>query len=163
MDFRDALGRLVAEITPQPWEHTVDDVTLTVIPAGLREDKGRAEVYLRITQGKTRSVETAITTTDLPALIEKLEAGPITGSWEHQPHWPDGTEMPRVGWWLESLSGLAMGPDKYGSGGFTVVVLRDASGDGDVEWAAITLPDSERMPLASAIRRALDVARGWED
>jgi hypothetical protein len=29
--------------------------------------------------------------------------------------------------------------------------------------ASVTLPASQRMPLVSAIRRALDVARGWED
>jgi hypothetical protein len=25
------------------------------------------------------------------------------------------------------------------------------------------VPESQRLPLASALRRALDVARGWED
>jgi hypothetical protein len=25
------------------------------------------------------------------------------------------------------------------------------------------LPEAQRLPLASALRRALDVARGWED
>lgn len=35
MDFRTALSSAITDLTPRPWEHTTNDGTLTVIPAGL--------------------------------------------------------------------------------------------------------------------------------
>ncbi|MDT0381408.1 hypothetical protein RM572_21860 [Streptomyces sp. DSM 42041] len=100
MDFKQALSNVIAELTPQPWDYTTPDgVTLTVIPAGLREDPGQATVYVRVTSDKTHAAEASITTTDLPTLIDALSE-PVTAPWEHQPHYPDGTPRGRVGTWL---------------------------------------------------------------
>lgn len=157
MDFRDALNIVIAELTPQPWDYTTPDgMTLTVIPAGNREDPGCAEVYLRVTRDKTHAAQAAITTTDLPALIAALSE-PIAEVWEHEPHWADGTPKGKLGTWLGDLYGLSLVPT---DGGFRVTVAED-TGDG-IEWASIALPEAQRLPLASALRRALDVARGWE-
>ena len=159
MDFHTILNQVTAELTPQPWDYTdTSGTTLTVIPAGLpHAEPGAAEVYLRVTRDKTHAAEAAITTTDLPALITTL-AEPITGHWEHQPHWPDGTEKGRIGTWLGDLYGLALNPMQDG---FSLTALED-DGHGGITAASITLPESQRLPFASALRRALDVAQGWE-
>ncbi|MFI7293977.1 hypothetical protein [Streptomyces sp. NPDC050121] len=158
MDFNTALNSVIADLTPQPWDYTAaDGATLTVIPAGLREDPGAAEVYLRVTRDKTHAAQAAITTTDLPALIAALSE-PVTGPWEHEPHYPDGTEKGRIGTWLGDMYGLALNPMQDG---FTLTAIEET--DAGVVAASITLPEAQRLPLASALRRALDVARSWED
>lgn len=158
MNFRDALNIVTAELTPQPWDYTAGDgATLTVIPAGLpHAEPGTAEVYLRVTRDKTHAAEAAITTTDLPALITALSA-PVAEHWEHEPHYPDGTPKGRVGTWLGDDYGLALNPMR---GGFSLTAIED-TGDG-VAAASVVVPEEQRLPLASALRRALDVARGWE-
>jgi hypothetical protein len=158
MDFRDAFNIATAELTPQPWDYTASDgATLTVIPAGLpHAEPGTAEVYLRVTRDKTHAAEAAITTTDLPALITALSA-PVTGHWEHEPHYPDGTEKGRVGTWLGDMYGLALNPMQAS---FSLTAIEET--DAGVVAASITLPEQQRLPLASALRRAMDVARGWE-
>ncbi|MER5750636.1 hypothetical protein [Streptomyces sp. NPDC002088] len=159
MDFRDALNTVIAELTPQPWDYTAPDgTTLTVIPAGLREDPGAAEVYLRVTRDKTHAAQAAITTIDLPALIAVLSE-PITEAWEHESHYPDGTPKGRIGSWLGDHHGLVLGPI---GGGFVLTAMEEADDHGIVA-ASIVVPEEQRLPLASALRRALDVARGWED
>ncbi|MFE0808164.1 hypothetical protein ACFW34_11860 [Streptomyces sp. NPDC058848] len=149
MDFRTALDTVTAELTPQPWEYTTPDgVTLTVIPAGLRAEAGMAEVYVRITASKTVAAEYPVTTTDLPALIGAL-GRPVTAEWTLVPRWPDGHRR------YFTDGGLSLAP---ADGGLTVIVT-----DEDELSAAVRLPERERMPLVSALRRALDVAQGWED
>jgi hypothetical protein len=156
MDFRDALNIVTAELTPQPWDHTTPDgTTLRVIPAGLRADKGDAEVNIRITRPdasglysygitgpKSRGVaEVGVTTTGLPALIEALKA---RAAWED----------------AELVCGeLTVNP---GAGGMAVTVTEVHSADRE-ETVAMLLPEAQRLPLASALARALDVARSWED
>ena len=158
MDFRDALNIVTAELTPQSWDYTSPDgTTLTVIPAGLREDAGRAEVYLRVTRDKTHAAVAAITTTDLPNLIAALGA-PVTSHWEHEPHYPDGQPKGRVGTWLGDLYGLALNPMQDG---FSLTAIEET--DTGVVAASVLVPEGQRLPLASALRRALDVARGWEN
>lgn len=145
MDFRDALNTVIAELTPQPWDYTTPDgTTLTVIPAGLREDPGCAEVNVRITVDKIRAAEAAITTSVLPGLIDAIEANE---PFEHEPRW--GTDSLRV---IPSPAGPVL------------LVTEDDHRDGawHTESATINLPEAQRLPLASALRRALDVARGWE-
>lgn len=158
MDFHNALNIALAELTPQPWDHTAaDGTTLTVIPAGLpHAEPGTAEVYLRVTRDKTHAAEAAITTTDLPALITALSA-PVTSHWEHEPHYPDGTPKGRIGTWLGDMYGLALNPMQDG---FSLTVIED-TGDGVVA-ATVMVPEEQRLPLASALGRALDVARSWE-
>ena len=150
-NFDYALNQVIAELTPQPWDYTTPDgTTLTVIPAGLREDHGSAEVYVRITIDKAHAAQATVTTTDLPALIAALEQL-LTGTWGLIQHWPDGT----VQRWSDTT--LTLTP---GTAGFVVAVTED-TGFGVLD-ASITLPEVQRLPLASALRRALDVARGWE-
>lgn len=159
MDFQDAVRNVIADLTPQPWAYTTDDNrTLTVIPANLPSDPGCAEVYIRITISNTTASEAAITTTDLPTLIGRLSE-PIVEAWEHVPHWPDGTPKGLVGTWCGDDYGLTVAP--VGDDGFRVIVAED-TGD-TIGLAAAILPEEQRLPLASALARALDVARGWEE
>lgn len=157
MDFNTAINTVIAELTPQPWDHTTSDaITLRVIPAGLREDPGHAEVLLRIsgplatglyefdiTGPDTRgAAEAGVTTTALPSLIAALQGR--TG-WEQAEGWGDPTR-------IVVTSTLQ-------------VTVTEGHHDGD-QWIAVTesvqLPEQQRLPLASALRRALDVARAWE-
>jgi hypothetical protein len=155
MDFREAFNAVIAELTPQPWDYTSDDgTTLRVIPAGLREDPGRAEVLIRVTQPdatglcefgitgpNSRGVaEVGVTTTDLPKVIEAL------------------TEQ---GWWADNtlISGALL--VAAASGGVFVGVT-ETHGAGQHVDVGMVLPKSQRLPLASALARALDVARSWE-
>jgi hypothetical protein len=159
MDFRKAFHQNIADLTPQPWDWTTPDgATLTVIPAGLpHAEPGTAEVYLRITRNKLHAAQAAITTTDMPALIAALSE-PVTGHWEHEPHYPDGTPKGRIGTWLGDDYGLALNPMQDG---FSLTAMEDTGGG--IVAASLTLPEAQRLPLASALRRALDVSRSWED
>jgi hypothetical protein len=159
MDFRDAFNIVTSELTPQPWDYTASDgATLTVIPAGLpHAEPGTAGVYLRVTRNKTHAAQAAITTTDLPALIAALSE-PVAEHWEHEPRYPDGTPKGRIGTWLGDDYGLALNPMQDG---FSLTAIED-TGDGIVA-ATLHLPEAQRLPLASALRRALDVARAWEN
>jgi len=156
MDFNTALNTLIADLTPQPWDHTTPDgTTLRVIPAGLRADKGDAEVYVRITRPdatglydygitgpNSRGVaEVGVTTTGLPNVIEAL------------------TER---GWWADNtlISGALL---VAAASGGVVVGVTEVHGAGQHVDVGIVLPEAQRLPLAAALARALDVARSWED
>lgn len=156
MDFNDALNTVLADLTPQPWDYTgPDGTTLRVIPAGLREDKGRAEVLIRITRADATGLydygitgpdsrgvaEVGVTTTDLPKVIEAL------------------TER---GWWADNtlVSGALL---VAAASGGVVVGVTENHGAGQHVDVGIVLPEEQRLPLASALRRALDVARDWEN
>lgn len=143
MEFRDALNIVIGDITPQPWDYTTNaGTTLTVIPDGLRADKGDAEVTVRITAlAQFFDAEAGIPTRDLPAMIQALTEG--------QP------------WTYRTLIGVDVELTPL-SGGRTLLVVTADEGDPD-EYPQIEIPERERLPLASALRRALDVARGWED
>ncbi|MDX2838028.1 hypothetical protein PV377_03240 [Streptomyces ipomoeae] len=157
MDFHTALNSVIADLTPQPWDYTTPDAaTLRIVPAGLREDPGRAEVMLRIsgplvtglyaydiTGPNTRgAAEIGITTTALPQLIAALEG---RSGWEQAEGWGDPT-------------GITVTPDLH------VTVTEGHHDDG--RWITVTesvqLPEAQRLPLASALARALDVAKSWE-
>lgn len=156
MDFQNALNTVIAELTPQPWDYTDSEgTTLRVIPAGLRADKGGAEVYVRVTRAdasglaefgitgpNSRGVaEVGVTTTDLPKVIEAL------------------TER---GWWADNtlVSGALL---VAAASGGVVVGVTEVHGVGQHVDVGIVLPEAQRIPLASALARALDVARSWED
>jgi hypothetical protein len=156
VDFRDALNIVTAELTPQPWDYTTPDgTTLRVIPAGLREDAGYAEVLIRITLADATGLgdygitgpdsrgvaEVGLTTTGLPALIAAL------------------TE--RTAWEDTGLvfGALTVVPDVDGM----LVRVTEIHGRDQEVTVSMHLPKSQRLPLASALRRAYDVARGWED
>jgi hypothetical protein len=141
-DFRNVLNTVHVDLTPQPWYFTTHDggITLTVTPAGLREDTGCAQVMIRISAlGQFFDVEASIPTRDLPGMIDAL-----TGNrpWSH-----------------ETLDAICeMTPS--GSGGMVLTVSED--NDAPEDRPQIHIPETERLPLASALRRAMDVARGWE-
>jgi len=155
MDFQDALNTVTAELTPQPWDWTDNaGTTLRVIPAGLRADRGEAEVYVRITRPDATGLydygitgpdsrgvaEVGVTTTDLPKVIEAL------------------TER---GWWADNtlVSGALL---VAAASGGVVVGVTENHGAGQHVDVGMVLPESQRLPLASALARALDVARSWE-
>lgn len=141
MDFRDALNNVIAELTPQPWDYTTPDgiTTLTVIPAGLREDPGCAEVLIRIKAvGQFFAVEAGIPSRDLPAMIDAL-SGNRLWSYDTDDVWAELTP--------------------FGGGGMILTITEDLEDD---DAPQIHIPEAQRLPLASALRRALDVARGWE-
>lgn len=156
MNFNDALNITIADLTPQPWDYTTDDgTTLRVIPAGLRADHGDAEVLVRITRPDATGLcefgitgpdsqgvaEVGVTTAALPKVIEAL------------------TEQ---GWWADTtlISGALL---VAAASGGVVVGITEVHGAGQHVGVGIVLPEAQRLPLASALSRALDVARAWED
>lgn len=156
MDFNDALNITLAEFTPQPWDYTAaDGTTLRVIPAGLTADRGCAEVMIRITRADASGLydygitgpdsrgvaEVGVTITDLPKVIEAL------------------TER---GWWADNtlISGALL---VAAASGGVVVGVTEKHGAGQHVDVGMVLPEAQRLPLASALRRAYDVARAWED
>lgn len=142
MNFQDAMRTVTAELTPQPWDYTsVDGTTLRVIPAGLREDPGMAEILVRLTTPDADPIEAGIITPDLPAMIDALTGNRL--------------------WSYETLVGVWCELTPFGGGGMLLSLSEDVEA---VEaQPMIHIPEVQRLPLASALRRALDVARGWED
>lgn len=156
MDFNDALNNVIADLTPQPWDYTMaSGTTLRVIPAGLRAAKGEAEVLVRITRAdatglyefditgpNSRGVaEVGVPTAALPGLIQALA---------NQDRWQHNALI---------AGSLFVRP---AASGVTVTVIEVHSVERQ-EKVFASLPEAQRMPLASALQRALDVARSWED
>lgn len=158
MDFNTAYALAIAEITPQPWDYTdPDGTTLRVIPAGLPSSPGYAEVMIRITtRGATGvyeglsttyltrgAAEIGVTTTDMPRLIASLTEQTVL---EH-------------GEWGDVLT-LAPETDRV-----RVEITDTHCHDGERVTLTETmhLPEKQRMPLVSALRRAADVASGCEE
>lgn len=141
MDFHTALNSVAADLTPQPWDYTTHDgvITLTVIPAGLREDPGCAEVLIRISAiGQFFDVEARMPSRDLPAMIDALTGNRL---WSY-----DTDDV-----WAQ------LAP--FGGGGMMLTLSEDLEDD---DAPQIHIPEAQRLPLASALARALDVARSWE-
>ena len=156
MDFRDALNTVIAELTPQPWDYTMaSGTTIRVNPAGLRADKGDAEVLIRITRADATGLydygitgpdsrgvaEVGVPTSLLPGLIQALTS---------QETWEDNSLIAGALFIRPDVSGVAV----------TVTEIHSVERE---EKVFASLPEAQRRPLASALRRALDVARGWED
>lgn len=144
MDFQQALNTVIAELTPQPWDYINDQgITLTVIPEALRADPGDAEVLLQITVSHRVAARIGVPSRDLPQLITALN---------------DRTDYDHATLYRDTIA-LA-----HGEHTFTLTVS-DTLWCGTDETPAICtieLPDAQRLPLASALARALDVAKGWE-
>jgi hypothetical protein len=156
VDFNTALNNVIADLTPQPWDYTDEaGTTLRVTPAGLRENTGYAEVLIRITRPDATGLydygitgpdsrgvaEVGVTTSSLPALIQALTK---------RTRWED--------------TGLVAGALLVTSGPRGVFVgVTEVHGPRQQVTVDMVLPETQRMPLASALRRALDVARGWEE
>jgi hypothetical protein len=149
MNFRDALSIVIAELTPQPWDWTDPDGTrIRVIPEGLRQDPGDGVVEIQICEAAHVQVtpdgpEYPMRSVDVPGLIAAL-----TGRTE----------------WTTSDWGdlLAVRPEGDGMRLAYTVYDRDTTGQpADVD-RTILVPEAQRLPLASALQRALDVAHSWE-
>lgn len=150
MDFHTALNSVIADLTPQPWDWSTPDGTrLRVIPEGLRQDVGDGVVEIQICPAAHIQVtptgpEYSMRTVDVPSLITALT---------------DRTE------WTTSDWGdfLTVRPEGDGMRLAYTVYDRDTTGQpADVD-RTILVPEAQRLPLASALARALDVAKGWED
>ena len=149
MDFQNAWNIVRAELTPQPWDWwTTDGTRLRIIPEGLRQDPGHGVVEIQIIEcARVSKVpdgpEYPMRAVDVPGLIAALT---------------DCTE------WTTTDFGdtLTVRPEGDGMRLAYTVYDRDTTGQmADVD-RTILLPQEQRMPLASALRRALDVARSWE-
>lgn len=162
MDFRDALNNIIADLTPQPWDYTDNaGTTLTVIPAGLRAEKGDAEVNVRITRPDATGLydygitgpdsrgvaEVGVPTRLMPDLIEALTERTV---------WRDEGLVAGTVWVI--ANDIATMSDGDG----VLVAVTEVHSAERQETVAMRLPDAQRLPLASALRRALDVARSWE-
>jgi hypothetical protein len=149
VDFRDALNTVIAELTPQPWDYTTADGTrLRVIPEGLAQDPGHGVVLIQICEAAHVHVtpdgpECPVRTADMPGLIAALTN--------------------RTEWTTHSWSDvLAVRPEGDGMRLAYTAWGRDTTGQGADLDRTVLVPEEQRMPLVSALRRALDVARGWE-
>ncbi len=144
MDFQDAVNTVIGEITPQPWDFTdTNGATLTVIPAGLAEAEGFAEVLIRITASKATAAEVGVATMHMPTLLHALDTNT---EWEHV-----------TGLYDE----MAVTPTE--DGGLHLTITEVSYDPRRETTTTIALPAAQRLPFASALRRATDVARGWED
>ncbi|KAF2774637.1 hypothetical protein [Streptomyces sp. OM5714] len=140
MDFETAIASVTADLTPQPWAYTATDgAHLTVIPAGLREDPDCAEVLVRITDSG-QTIEAGIPTAYLPGLIDALTGYRL---WSH-----------------DTLDDVTVHLAPFGGGGMILALTDDP--EAETAGPQVHVPEAQRLPLASALRRALDVARGWE-
>ena len=150
MDFQTAVNSLIADLTPQPWDWwTPDGTRLRIIPEGLRQDPGDGVVEIQIVeaahvQAVPDGPEYPMRTVDVPGLIAAL------------------TE--RVEWTTRDWGDyLTLRPEGDGMRLAYTVYGRDTTGQpADID-RTIWLPETQRLPLAAALARALDVARSWED
>lgn len=150
MDFNTALNNVIADLTPQPWDWwTPEGTRLRVIPEGLRQDPGDGVVEIQICPAAHVQVTPTgpaylMRTVDVPGLIAALTTRTA---------------------WTTTDWGDALGVRPEGSRmrlAYTVYD-RDTTGQpADVD-RTILVPEEQRMPLASALARAMDVARSWED
>lgn len=149
-DFHNALGTVLAELTPQPWDYTTHDGTrLRVIPEGLAQDPGDGVVMIQICESASVQVtpdgpEFPVRTADMPELLAALDAR---------------TECTIHAGWDEVL---AVRPEAAGMRLAYTVWGRDTTGEGADVDRTVLVPEDQRLPLTSALRRAMDVARGWE-
>jgi hypothetical protein len=150
MDFHDALNTVIAELTPQPWDYTTPDGTrLRVIPEGLAQDPGDGVVLIQICEAAHVQVtpdgpEFRVRTSDMPEVLAALDARSertIRASWDEA---------------------LAVRPEASGMRLAYTVWGRDTTGQAALVDRTMLVPEEQRLPLVSALRRAADVACGWE-
>jgi hypothetical protein len=149
MDFQDAVRTVIADLTPQPWDWwTPEGTRIRVIPEGLRQDPGDGVVEIQICEAAHVQVtpdgpEYPMRTVDVPGLITAL------------------TE--RREWTTTDFGDtLTVRPENGGMRLAYTVYDRDTTGQpADID-RTILVPEQQRLPLASALARALDVARSWE-
>ena len=150
MNFQDAMRTVTAELTPQPWDYTTPDGTrLRVIPEGLAQDPGDGVVLIQICEAAHVQVtpdgpEFPVRTSDMPEMLAALDTRTewtVSASWDEV---------------------LAVRPEAEGMRLAYTVWGRDSTGQGADVDRTVLVPEEQRLPLASALRRALDVARGWE-
>lgn len=151
MDFHQALNIVSAELDPQPWDHTTPDGTrLRVIPEGLSQGPGDGVVLIQICEHADVQVipdgpEYSARTADMSGLINALTD---RSEWTGREGWGDV---------------LTVRPEADGMRLAYSVWDRDTTGQAADVDRTMVLPEEQRMPLVSALRRAMDVAIGWED
>lgn len=149
MDFRQAFNTVAADLTPQSWDWwTTDGTRLRVIPEGLRQDPGDGVVEIQVcpaahVQATPDGPEYPMRTVDVPGLITAL--------------------TDRAEWTTTDFGDtFTVRPEEGGMRLAYTVYDRDTTGQmADID-RTLLVPESQRLPLAAALRRALDVARGWE-
>lgn len=150
MDFNTALNNVIADLTPQPWDWSTPEGTrLRIIPECLRQDIGDGVVEIQIcpaahVQVTPTGPEYSMRSVDVPGLIRALT---------------ERTEWKTSDWG----DFLTVRPEGDGMRLAYTVYDRDTTGrPADVD-RTILVPEAQRLPLASALARALDVAKGWEE
>lgn len=150
MDFHQALDTAHAELTPRPWDYTTPDGTrLRVIPEGLPQDPGDGVVLIQICEAAHVQVtpdgpEFPVRTSDMPGLLAALDA---------RSEWTT-----RDGWDIR----LTVRPEDGGMRLAYTVWGCDTTGQAAPVDRTVHVPEAQRQPLAAALRRAADVAAGWE-
>lgn len=149
MDFRTALNSVIGDLTPQPWDWSTPDGTrLRIIPEGLPQDPGEGVIEIQIIEcahvSKTPTgPEYPMRSVDVPGLIAALTD---RREWNTQ-DWGDCLTVRPEG------DGMRLA--------YTVYDYDTTGRPADVD-RTILLPEAQRLPLASALGRALDVAKSWE-
>lgn len=149
MDFQDAVRNVIADLTPQPWDWwTPDGTRLRIIPEGLRQNSGDGVVEIQICPAAHVQVtpdgpDYPMRTPDVPGLITAL--------------------TDRAEWTTTDFGDtLTVRPEEGGMRLAYTVYDRDTTGQmADID-RTVHVPEEQRLPLASALARALDVARSWE-
>ncbi|MFI5525007.1 hypothetical protein [Streptomyces platensis] len=137
-------------LTPQPWDYlTTDGTRLRVIPERLPQHQGGSVVLIQICEAAHTQVtpdgpEFEMRTADVPDLAAALTA--------------------RTEWATrDGLDGiLVVRPEGDGMRLAYTVFARDTTGQSADVDRTMLVPEEQRQDLASALRRALDVALGWE-
>lgn len=150
MDFNNAMNTVIGELAPQPWDYTTPDGNrLRVIPEGLAQDPGDGVVLIQICESANVQVtpdgpEFPVRTSDMPELLSALD-----GRAKCMIHGGLGEE-------------LAVRPEVAGMRLAYTVWGRDTTGQGADVDRTVLVPEEQRLPFASALSRAMDVARDWE-
>lgn len=90
--------------------------------------------------GQFFDAEAGIPSRDLPAMIDAL--------------------IGNRRWSYDTLDDVAVVLTPFGGGGMLLALSVDLEAEDEPQ---IHIPEAQRLPLASALRRALDVARAWEE
>lgn len=86
------------------------------------------------------TVEAGIPTADLPGLVDALSGFRL---WSH-----------------DTLDDVTVQLLPFGGGGMILALSEDP--EAETAGPQVHVPEAQRLPLAAALGRALDVARGWE-
>lgn len=149
MDFRDAINIVLAELTPQPWDWwTPSGTRLRVIPEGLRQDPDEGAVLIQICE----AAHVQVTPDGAEYRMRTVDVSALVGALTDRSQWTT----------TDFGDTFAVRPEGDGMRLAYTVYDYDTTGHpADVDRTML-LPETQRLPLVSALARALDVARSWE-